>query len=121
MMRFQFAQKKVCMQSSLNIPKPLQSIFWSENNEVIRKIALILAGVLILAASAQLVIPLTPIPLTFQSATVILLAMAYGPRLGTYAVIAYLALGIGGLPIFESFSFGLAKLTGPTAGYLLGF
>ena len=33
----------------------------------------------------------------------------------------YLALGVMGLPVFAGGAFGLARLVGPTAGYLVGF
>ncbi|MEO8322287.1 MAG: biotin transporter BioY, partial [Bradyrhizobium sp.] len=46
---------------------------------------------------------------------------AYGWRLGSATVIAYLAEGAVGLPVFAGPVGGLAPLVGPTAGYLYGF
>jgi biotin transport system substrate-specific component len=51
---------------------------------------------------------------------VLALAAAYGSRLGTTTVVAYLVEGAFGLPVFQSGG-GLASFTGPTAGYLVGF
>jgi biotin transport system substrate-specific component len=47
--------------------------------------------------------------------------MAYGARYGAYVVAAYLLAGIIGMPVFADYSDGIAKLYGPTAGYLIGF
>jgi biotin transport system substrate-specific component len=50
--------------------------------------------------------------------------MAYGPRLGTGTVLAYLLVGALGLPVFAGTperGIGLAYKMGPTAGFLLGF
>ncbi len=44
-----------------------------------------------------------------------------GMRSGTVSVLIYLCLGTAGLPVFSAFSGGLAKLAGPTGGYLAGF
>ena len=51
---------------------------------------------------------------------VLLIAMAYGWRLGAATIIAYLAEGALGLPVFAGGG-GLAYMAGPTGGYLFGF
>lgn len=100
---------------------PLQNIFWSREHSLLRQSALILTGVFLLAIASQIIIPLLPVPLTLQSATVILIGMAYGPRHSTYVVACYLLLGCLGMPVFADHSSGIACLSGPTAGYLIGF
>ena len=109
------------MNSASNIETPLQSIFWQRQHSLIKQILLVLGGALLLAFASQLSIPLKPVPLTFQSATVVLIGMAYGPRYGTYAILTYLMMGACGLPVLADFSFGISKFFGPTAGYLIGF
>jgi biotin transport system substrate-specific component len=104
---------------SLNTP--MENFFKSENNSLAKQTLLILSGVLLLAFASQLSVPLQPVPLTFQSSTVILIGMAYGARNGSYVILAYLLAGACGLPVFADFSGGLPKLFGPTMGYLLGF
>lgn len=98
---------------------PLRNIFWSNDNTLFKQTLYILFGICALAFAAQLSIPFIPIPLTFQSTTVVLIGMAYGPRYGSYTVAGYLIAGMLGLPIFANFSSGI--LVGPTLGYLLGF
>ncbi len=99
----------------------LRSIFWPMQKKGIFDLFLVLAGIGFLALSAQIVIPLQPVPLTLQSAMVILLSMVYGLRLSTFSVLGYLILGTAGLPVFAQMGSGFGVLTGSTAGYLIGF
>jgi biotin transport system substrate-specific component len=84
-------------------------------------LALIVTGSLLVAAAAQISIPLQPVPLTGQTFAVLLVGMVLGARRGALALAAYLAYGAAGLPVFAEAKFGLATLAGPTGGYLLGF
>jgi biotin transport system substrate-specific component len=59
--------------------------------------------------------------MTLQTLVVLMIGAAYGWRLGSATVIAYLAEGAIGLPVFAGPVGGLAPLVGPTAGYLYGF
>ena len=88
-----------------------------------REVLLILGGSLLVALSAQLqiVLPSSPVPVTGQTFVVLLLAALYGSRRGPATVATYLALGAMGLPVFAGGAFGVARLLGPTAGYLAGF
>jgi biotin transport system substrate-specific component len=78
------------------------------------------------AAAAQLSVhlPFTPVPITLQPTIVLLGAAALGPRLGVASQVLYLLLGIAGLPVFATSPFlpqGIARLVGPTGGYLLAY
>ena len=88
-----------------------------------REVILILGGSLLIALSAQLqfILPFSPVPITGQTFTVLLLGALYGSKRGPATVITYLALGVLGLPVFAGGAFGVARLVGPTAGYLVGF
>jgi biotin transport system substrate-specific component len=88
-----------------------------------REVALILGGSLFigLAAQLQFVLPFSPVPITGQTFAVLLLGALYGSRRGPATVVTYLALGVMGLPVFAGGAFGVARLVGPTAGYLVGF
>jgi biotin transporter BioY len=82
----------------------------------------VVCGSLILCLSAQVKVylPISPVPITGQTFAVLMLAALLGSRRGVLAVIAYLAEGIAGLPVFVG-GIGLAALIGPTGGYLVGF
>jgi len=84
-------------------------------------LGLVLLGTLLLSLASQLSLPLQPVPLTFQSTTVLLLAALLGLRLGLASVLSYLGLGSLGLPVFANFSGGAAILLHSSAGYLWGF
>jgi biotin transport system substrate-specific component len=88
-----------------------------------REVALMLGGSLLIALSAQLrlVLPFSPVPMTGQTFAVLLLGALYGSQRGPATVLTYLALGAMGLPVFAGGAFGVARLVGPTAGYLVGF
>lgn len=73
-----------------------------------------------LAAHVRVPVPFTPVPLTLQTMVVLLAGALLGPRLGAASQLTYLAMGIGGLPVFAG-GLGLAYLLGPTGGYLLAF
>jgi biotin transport system substrate-specific component len=89
-------------------------------NAVTRAIVLIVAGSLLLTLSAKVQVPFWPVPMTMQTFVVLLLGAAYGSTLGAATVLAYLAQGAVGLPVFAKGG-GLAYMMGPTGGYLLGF
>jgi len=91
---------------------------------LLRNALVVIGGSLLLTASAKLEIPFFPVPLTMQTLVVLCLGMVLGARLGALTVVAYLAQGAAGLPVFAGTpekGIGLAYMAGPTGGYLLGF
>jgi biotin transport system substrate-specific component len=77
-----------------------------------------------LALSAQLAFPLpgTPVPFTLAPFVVVLAGLLLGPVDGAAAMVLYLAAGAAGLPVFAPVGApGLARLLGPTGGYLLAY
>jgi biotin transport system substrate-specific component len=89
---------------------------------MLRRAAALVAGVLLVAAGAQasLVLPGTPVPLTFQVPAVLIVGGLLGPGLGAASLATYLVLGATGLPVFAPGGLpGVARLFGPTGGYLL--
>ncbi|MBR0657562.1 biotin transporter BioY [Plastoroseomonas arctica] len=83
--------------------------------------ALALLGSWVIAASAQVAVPLWPVPMTLQTLAVLLLGALGGARVSVASVVLYLAQGALGAPFFANGLGGAAVLAGPTAGYLLGF
>jgi len=76
--------------------------------------------VALLVIGAYVSIPLRPVPITFQSAFVVLTPLLFGTT-AYIAVLAYLLLGLVGLPVFAEGASGLVALSGPTGGFLAGF
>jgi len=89
-----------------------------------RTLFLVLAGSLLLTVSAKVQVPFYPVPMTLQTLVVLLIGVAFGWRMGFATVLAYLAQGAMGLPVFAGTpekGLGLLYMTGPTGGYLVGF
>ncbi len=118
--------------SSSSIPQPvvvrhfpLAAVLWPDRADgfsaVARAVILVALGTALLALSAKINLPLPYVPMTLQTLVVLMIGAAYGRRLGSATVIAYLAEGAIGLPVFAGPVGGLAPLLGPTAGYLAGF
>ena len=84
-----------------------------------RSVSLVFAFSLLVALSAQIVIPVGPVPITGQTFAVLLTGALLGSRLGAMAMIVYLIEGVSGLPFFYGGHGGLAHLFGPTGGYLV--
>ncbi len=91
-----------------------------KRNARIYDAALIAGGSLVIAGSAQIAVGL-PVPVTGQTFAVLMLAALLGSRRGVLCVLAYLAEGLMGLPVFSQGRAGPAMFFGPTGGFLLGF
>lgn len=87
---------------------------------LVRKAGLVLGGSLFIALAAQVSVPFFPVPLTLQTLAVLIVGLTFGSRLGAATLLAYLAEGAMGLPVFAGGMNG-ASLVGPTAGFLYGF
>jgi biotin transport system substrate-specific component len=87
----------------------------------IRHVVLVVAGVLVVAMSAQVVIPTEPVPFTGQTFGVLTVGAALGFRRAALALLLYLALGAAGLSVFAEGASGIDQVVGRTGGYLVGF
>jgi biotin transport system substrate-specific component len=89
------------------------------------KLTLGLAATVVIALAAHVAFPLpfTPVPFTLQPLAVLGVGLAFGPVGGFLTLLAYLAEGACGLPVFSpAGAGGLAQLfVGPTSGYLLAY
>jgi biotin transport system substrate-specific component len=95
------------------------SSFWVRTAAVAFAVALTAA-----AAQFTVPVPFTAVPFTLTPLVVLLTGAALGSRLGAAAQMAYLALGVAGLPVFAPNLMlppGAARLIGPTGGYLLSY
>jgi biotin transport system substrate-specific component len=84
----------------------------------------VLSFSILTAISAQISIPIKPVPFTLQTMIVLLAGAFLGAKNGAYSQLIYICLGAIGLPVFAQTAdgtMGLARLIGPTGGYLLAF
>jgi biotin transport system substrate-specific component len=96
------------------------SLTWN----LLRGAGIVLAGSTLVAICAHVAIPLwfTPVPVTLQPFAVLLLGLLLSPRMAAGAMLAYLAEGAMGLPVFTPHGLGgIAQLLGPTGGYLFSY
>jgi biotin transport system substrate-specific component len=86
------------------------------------KALLVTGGTLFIAGLAQIALPIpgSPVPVTGQTLGVLLIGAGYGSQMGAFTLVSYLGIGVMGAPVFANGQHGLAKLTGPTGGYLIG-
>ena len=86
-----------------------------------KDLLLVVAGITVVAALAQVEIPMWPVPITGQTLGVMLVAASLGFRRGVAAMAGYLALGVAGLPIFAGFTGGILTVGKPSFGFIIGF
>ena len=66
-------------------------------------------------------LPFTPVPITGSTLGVLLTGAMLGTRLGSVSMVAYLAIGAIGFPVFTEAGSGVDPFLGATGGYLVGF
>lgn len=91
-----------------------------------RRVLAVLLGTALVAAAAQIAVPLpgTPVPMTLQPLAVLLVGGLLGPGPGAASLLLYLAVGAAGAPVFTPSAVlppGVGRLLGPTGGYLLAY
>jgi len=89
-------------------------------------VALVAAGAALTAVAAQISIPASPVPFTFQTLVVLLVGAALGSVRGALSMTLYAILGVVGLPVFAplkdgSHAVGLQAVLGATFGFVIGF
>ena len=96
----------------------------SRQAKLVKQIALVLVGVMLLVLSAKIKIPMIPVPMTMGTFAVLSIGAVYGPRLGLMTIIGYMIVGALGFDVFASSSsekFGVSYMMGSTGGYLVGY
>ncbi len=105
--------------------RALATAVWPDRiNRTLRAVILIVAGTAILALSAKVKVPFWPVPMTLQTLAVLLIGAAYGSRLAVATVVAYIAEGMFGLPVFTNTPPAVAGplyMLGPTAGFIMSW
>ncbi|SDV04853.1 biotin transport system substrate-specific component [Microlunatus sagamiharensis] len=87
---------------------------------LVRNVALVVGGTLLVALSAlvQIPLPFTPVPLSLQTFAVLVVGASLGSRRGAAAMVLYLAAGMAGVPWFAAHQSGWAFAS---FGYVVGF
>jgi biotin transport system substrate-specific component len=104
----------------------LASRIWPSST-LLRNVALAVFGSLLVAAAAQITVPMWPVPMTLQTLAVLGIGAAYGARLGAATLGLYALEGAVGLPFFAGGKSGLFDskldylLPASSMGYVVGF
>jgi len=88
-----------------------------------RVIPALFVGAMATALAAQWSVPVpgSPVPQSLQTLAVVVVGGVLGAGRGGLAMLLYIAMGAAGLPVFADGGSGVARLWGPTGGYLAGF
>ncbi len=86
-----------------------------------RSIVTVLFSIIVISISAQLTIPVSDIPVTGQTLSILIIALLLNPKETFFVMLGYLTLGGLGLPIFADGASGFEKFTGGSGGFLIGF
>lgn len=66
-------------------------------------------------------IPIGPISITLGTLGVYLVGALLDTKYSIVTILIYILMGALGLPVFSNFTGGVAKLVGPTGGYIFGY
>ena len=75
----------------------------------------------VMCVLGPLTVPIGAVPISLANLVICLTVWLLGPKFGTLSVAVYLCIGLIGVPVFSGYGAGLAKLAGPTGGYLVGY
>lgn len=78
-------------------------------------------ALLCIVAPITVPIPISPIPLSLATLVIYFLSNLLGYKKAILCCSMYLIIGLAGIPVFSGFTSGVAKLVGPTGGYLIGY
>lgn len=77
----------------------------------------VLVGV---GAMIRIHLPFSPVPLTLQTAMVLMAGLMLGARRGAMALVLYMIMGLLGLPVFAGPA-GFQNVVMPSFGFIIGF
>ncbi len=86
-----------------------------------RELTYIALFVAFISVSAQLAIPLGPVPFTLQTMLILMAGLILGSKKGTICVLVYILLGAVGIPVFSGFTGGLSTIFLNTGGFIMSF
>ena len=110
------------MSSLITQPRPtLVDVLLPRQRSWVFDAALVVVFSAFVGLTAQVAIPLWPVPLTLTTLGVLFTGAALGSKRGALALLLYLVEGAVGLPVFAGGASGVAYALGPTGGYLVGF
>lgn len=90
------------------------------NTKSIAQVALMATLIIVLGFMPAIPLGFIPVPIVLQNLGIMLAALLLGFKRGTLAILIFLILGLF-LPVFTGGGTTLGVLSGPTAGYIIGW
>ncbi len=87
----------------------------------VRKLTMAGAMAALMCVLAPWAVHIGPVPITFATFALYIMAAVAGEKYATTAVIIYIFLGMAGLPVFSGFTGGFSRIAGVTGGYIAGY
>lgn len=87
---------------------------------LVANLAAVVVGSLVLAAAANIKVPIQPVVINLSTLAVALIAAGLGWRIAVATVALYIAEGLSGLPFFANGG-GWAYVMSPSFGFILGY
>lgn len=81
----------------------------------------LMTAVLCVISPFQIIIPFSVVPISLATFGIYLTVYILGMKKGIISVALYVLLGFVGMPVFTGFGGGVAKVLGPTGGYIIGY
>ena len=75
----------------------------------------------VICVLGPLSIPVGLVPVSFTNLAIFFTIYILGTKKAIVSILLYILIGLVGTPVFSGFSGGLAKILGPTGGYIIGF
>lgn len=92
-----------------------------KNHETVKNLTTCALFAAVMCILGPLAVPIGPVPVSLTNLVLYLCVMVLGTKKAFLSYIVYLLLGAVGMPVFSGYAGGIAKLAGPTGGYLVGF
>lgn len=79
------------------------------------------AAILCISSYISFPLPFSPVNITAQTLIINMIALLFVPKRAAMTVGIWILLGLVGLPVFSGGAGGLAKIAGPTGGYIFAY
>lgn len=91
--------------------------------QITRKAVFVALFAALTALTGFIAIPVagSPVPIVLENMFTVLSGLLLGPVLGTLSTVLLVLAGAVGLPVFSGGGGGMAKLMGPTGGFIFGY
>ena len=116
-----FHKENLINTKSSQITSKNKGLYYDKSLFIKISISIILIIATSIFAQMRFFIPGNPVPITFQTLGILLMGGILGPKWGLGSILAYVVIGIAGLPVFQGGNGGLDYITGVTGGYIIGF